>query len=108
MSELLVGSPKSCLYKSLIENHNLYHFLSCTGYSTDELFTKFSIGKAILIPGLTGVVAEAKDNIETIMKETLEAVCQTGFEKDYIQSILNQVEIFLKVENAKFKTEQQR
>lgn len=95
LTVLLSKGPNSPFYQSLIEPNISGGFSQMTGFES-------SIRDTMFVIGLQDVAAEDFEKIERIIVDTIDRVVNEGFEPDYVQSVLNNIELGLKHQSPTF------
>ncbi len=95
LTELLYRGPNSRFYKNLIEPNFSGGYHSITGLETTIKDTMFVIG-------LQDVDKNDFEKIEKILHQTVDEVVAEGFDPDHVDSVINNFELSLKHQSARF------
>lgn len=95
LTELLYRGPNSRFYKNLIEPNFSGGYHSITGLETTIKDTMFVIG-------LQDVDKNDFEKIEKILHETIDEVVAEGFDPEHVNSVINNFELSLKHQSARF------
>lgn len=96
ISELLVKGPNSAFYKTLIEPNVIGgSFGQTTGFDPQLRDTTFVVA-------LQNINSKDFELIEKLFVETVNDVIEKGFDRDHVQSILNNIELQIKHQSAQF------
>lgn len=95
LTELLYRGPNSQFYKNLIEPNISGGYHSITGLETTIKDTMFVIG-------LQDVDKKDFDKIENILHRTIDEVVADGFDPEHVNSVINNFELSLKHQSARF------
>jgi hypothetical protein len=85
LSEMLIESAGSPLRKALVDSGLGEDLSPASGLETD-------LKEMIFAVGLRGTEPEREKSVESLILETLTALCSAGFEKNLVQSMINRVE----------------
>ena len=97
LSYMLFETPNSPFYKSLLEAGIAPGFCPGYGYEMGMKQGTFTIG-------VSNIKNDTKtfNHIEKIINETLEEVVKTGFDEEFVESVLHQIEVQSKVPKGDF------
>lgn len=95
LTELLYRGPNSRFYKNLIEPNFSGGYHSVTGLETTIRDTMFVIG-------LQDVDRNDFAKIEKILHQTIDEVVAEGFDAEHVNSVINNFELSLKHQSARF------
>lgn len=95
LTELLYRGPNSRFYKNLIEPNFSGGYHSITGLETTIKDTMFVIG-------LQDVDKNDFEKIEKILHQTIDEVVADGFDPGHVTSVINNFELSLKHQSARF------
>lgn len=95
LTELLYRGPNSRFYKNLIEPNFSGGYHSITGLETTIKDTMFVIG-------LQDVDKNDFEKIEKILYQTIDEVVAEGFDPEHVTSVINNFELSLKHQSARF------
>jgi Zn-dependent M16 (insulinase) family peptidase len=92
LNHLLLGTPQSILYKTLMES-GLGTAVTGGGLSDELLQATFSVG-------LKGIAKDNVGKVQDLILETLKKVAEEGFDKDDIAASMNTIEFRLREFNT--------
>jgi len=92
LNHLLLGTPQSILYKTLMES-GLGTAITGGGLSDELLQATFSIG-------LKGICKDNVEKVQTLILDTLKKIADDGFDKDDIAASMNTIEFRLREFNT--------
>lgn len=95
LTELLYRGPNSCFYKNLIEPNLSGGYHSITGLET-------TIKDTMFVVGLQDVDKNDFAKIEQIFHKTIDEVVANGFDPEHVTSVINNFELSLKHQSARF------
>lgn len=95
LTELLHRGPNSHFYKNLIEPNISGGYHSITGLET-------TIKDTLFVIGLQDVDKKDFDKIEEIFHRTIDEVVTDGFDPEHVDSVINNFELSLKHQSARF------
>lgn len=95
LSELLIKGPNSPFYQNLIEPNISGGYSQMTGFES-------TIRDTMFVVGLQDVAKEDFEKVKELFDKTIDQVIESGFEPDHINSVLNNIELGLKHQTAKF------
>lgn len=95
LTELLVRGPNSFFYKRLIEPNISGGYSPHTGFDNQVKDTLFVLG-------LQDIKIEDFGRVEEIFNRTIDEVVEKGFNKNHIESVLNNFELQLRHQTPKF------
>lgn len=97
LSYMLMDTPNSPLYKSLIESGLAPSYCPGHGYES-------GLKEACFVLGVQEINVESKyvEKIETTIQETLSEVAKKGFDSNLIEGTLHQIELTSKIANSNF------
>ncbi|KAG2389181.1 hypothetical protein C9374_014581 [Naegleria lovaniensis] len=95
---LLLENPRGPLYQSLIESKLAPRFLSITGFEKTDLLRK----QPTFVIGVSEIGESDVAIVEETINKTLTFVIKQGFRKEYVESILNRIEISNKRVSANY------
>jgi len=97
LAYMLFETPNSPLYKALLESGIASGYCPGYGFDMNNKETTFTVGVRNIGHDITDFV-----EVERVINETLNEVVEQGFDKEFIESVLHQIEVQAKVPKADF------
>lgn len=95
ISSLLLDGQSSPMHRALIESGLGADYSAGTGYDSSTYRASFSVG-------LQGVAEKDVQKVEKIIRDTLDQVVDSGFDRKRIDAVIHQIELGIKHKTSNF------